>query len=91
MKNKRSLYMCGNAKVIGKRIVCVKGHKLSRETTENLTISVDRLARGEPLVFAVCQNCWDYDEFGPPVPKQERGWLKLQSPAPYLGNTVGCR
>jgi len=85
--DKRSLYMCGNAKVIGgKSISCIKGHRLSREQSTDPNISVDRLVRGEPLELAVCQNCRDYYEFGPPVPKKERGWLKpdnLLTSQPY--------
>ena len=68
----RSLYQCLNAKypIKGKRLRCSKGHDLS------LNASVLALGRGRPLVIKRCQNCLDYDEMGPPVPPDERGWLK---------------
>jgi hypothetical protein len=71
---KRSLYQCFNARVKGNRIYCSKGYKISR--ANDGTISVVRLARGAPLQLEICQDCADYDEMGPPVPKEERGWLR---------------
>jgi len=78
---KRSLYMCGNAKVMGSDISCAKGHRLNylgrpSDSSEGLTISINRLKRGQPLELTICQACEDYDELGPPVPQHERGWLK---------------
>ena len=67
---KRSLYMCSHAKVRDK-LYCSKGHEF------NLRASILALARGAPLELACCQNCEDYDEMGPPVPANERGWAKL--------------
>jgi len=63
--------MCLNPKVCGEYIRCAKGHKLISMGT----IHINRLARGDSLEFAVCQNCEDYSELGPPIPKHERGWL----------------
>lgn len=70
----RSLYQCGNARVIGGtpkefEIVCSAGHKLSG----NYYLA---LARGKPLEFTICQKCLDYDEMGEPVEPQDRGWLR---------------
>jgi len=70
-EEKRSLYQCFNVKVKGKELRCSKGHKFP------LSASTVSLAKGKPLVLACCQNCEDYDEMGPPVPADERGWLNL--------------
>lgn len=70
---KRSLYQCLQVKVKNDRIVCAKGHPLSR--MGGGTIPVVRLARGEPLELSVCQGCKNYKEIGPPIPKEERGWV----------------
>jgi len=72
MRNKRSLYQCFNAKVNGHMIYCSKGYKLRR--SDDGHIGIKRLIRGAPLELSVCQSCADYDEMGPPVPKEERGW-----------------
>jgi len=66
---KRSLYQCFNAKVLGDEIYCDKGH---------LSENILRLARGTPLELSICQTCSDYDEMGPPIPKDERGWLSIK-------------
>jgi len=71
---RRSLYMCANAKVFDYRIRCAKGYIL--DPYLNLGISIDRLARGMPLEFDICQDCKEYDELGPLVPKDERGWIR---------------
>ena len=67
-----SLYQCLRAKVHLDRIVCGKGHPLSR--TKDGTISLLCLRRGEPLEITVCQDCPDYDEIGSSVGKEDRGW-----------------
>ena len=72
---KRPLYECAHARVNGDRIRCRKGHPLLVRTEDN-GIDVKRLARGEPLAYNICQRCPDYDCMGPPVPAEERGWLK---------------
>jgi len=74
VKVKRSLYQCFNAKVKGDRIYCAKGYRLSGMSRGG-TIYIKRLSRGDPLELAVCQECADYDEMGPTVPKEERGWV----------------
>ena len=72
---KRTLYECAHARVNGDRIRCRKGHPLLVRTEDN-GIDVKRLARGEPLAYNICQRCPVYDCMGPPVPAEERGWLK---------------
>ena len=72
---KRSLYECSHARVLGDRIYCHVGHALSTKSG-NGSLSIRRLARGEPLVLGVCQGCPDFDSMGPPVPEEERGWVK---------------
>lgn len=67
---KRSLYQCFNARVLGEDIYCSKGHEFYR----NGGINIRRLIRGERLELTVCQDCGDYLEMGPPIPKEERGW-----------------
>jgi hypothetical protein len=46
--------------------------------TGNGHLDIRRLARGQRLAFDVCQSCPDYDFLGPPVPPEERGWLKKE-------------
>jgi len=72
----RSLYQCFNARVLGERIHCVKGHILA--TAKDGTTPVVRLARGQPLELKICQGCPDYDEMGGPVPPEERGWVPAE-------------
>ena len=72
---KRTLYECSYARVKGKYINCSKGYVLSL-VSGNGHIDVRRLAKGEALMFRVCQKCTDFDRMGPPVPPEERGWLK---------------
>jgi hypothetical protein len=40
------------------------------------SVDMRRLARGEPLVFANCQKCPDFESVGEPVPEGDRGWVK---------------
>ncbi len=70
-----TLYECAHARVNGDRIGCHKGYRLSSRT-EDGSIEVKRLARGEALALAPCQKCPDFDCVGPPVPPEERGWLR---------------
>lgn len=72
--NKRSLYQCLNAKVLGDQVYCSKIHRLA--SVIGGKINIERLIRGEPLEFMICQDCPDYIEMGPPIPKGERGWMK---------------
>lgn len=69
---KRSLYQCSHAKVLGDTIRCDMGHPLGRKAPG--TINIVRLKRGDVLELSICQACSDYDEMGPPIPKEERGW-----------------
>lgn len=70
--DKRSLYQCLNAKVKGDRIYCAKGHPIGR--ANDGTVPLVSLVRGASLQRTICQDCSDYDEMGPPIPKEERGW-----------------
>jgi len=72
---KRTLYECSHARVKGGYIRCRRGHWLVPKS-EDGSIGIGRLVRGQPLAFLVCQNCPDFDEMGPPVPPEEKGWLK---------------
>ena len=74
-KKERTLYQCSHARVKGDRIRCRKGHTLLKKS-EDGGIDILRLARGEPLAFRICQGCPDFDFMGPPLPPEERGWLK---------------
>jgi len=75
---KRSLYDCSRARVKGERIYCDRGHVLSSKSG-NGGLDVKRLARGDRLVLAVCQGCPDFDSMGPPVPEEERGWVRKKA------------
>ncbi len=72
---RRTLYECWHARVNGNRIYCRKEYPLSLRTKDR-NIEVRRLARGEELALAPCQNCRDFDGMGPPIPPEERGWIK---------------
>lgn len=71
---KRSLYECFHAKVKGNQIYCSKGHALQVSGAE---LHVRRLERGAPLICGICQQCPDFDQLGPPLPREERGWANL--------------
>ena len=75
---KRTLYECSHARVRGSRIYCDKGHVFSLKSG-NGGLDVKRLARGDPLVLAVCQGCPDFDSMGPPIPEEERGWVRKKA------------
>ena len=72
---KRTLYECAHARVKGESIFCAKGFPLNLRP-DNGHLDISRLARGQRLAFKACQNCLDFDCMGPPVPPEERGWLK---------------
>ena len=74
-KMARSLYECSHARVKGDRIRCRRGYPLLVRA-EDGGIDVRRLAKGQPLAYSVCRYCPDFDCMGPPVPPEERGWLK---------------
>ncbi len=73
MKIKRSLYQCFNAKVMGGEIRCVAGHTLDSRN-QNGNKPIRDLHAGRPLECQVCQECPDYDEMGPPILPEDRGW-----------------
>lgn len=73
---KRNLYQCLNAKVLGDKIYCAKGHALFPHSDLPLVENIKRLIRGAPLELSSCQDCPDYLEMGPSIPKGERGWIK---------------
>lgn len=68
----RSLYDCQYAKVKGGCIYCAWGIPLSSTGY----IDLARAARGEPLVYAMCQLC-DFFELSDdePIKPTERGWI----------------
>ena len=72
---KQTLYECLHARVSGKRIYCDKGHPLSLKSDDG-SLDIRRLARGEPLALGICQDCSDFDCMGPPLPEEDRGWAK---------------
>ena len=74
-KKKRTLYECFNAKVDTKHIYCSKGYPL---TPEHANLHPVHLEKGEPLAPKICQQCINFDRMGPPVPEEERGWLKVK-------------
>jgi len=74
-KMKRTLYECAHARVTGERIRCRRGHVLLR-TAEDGGIDAAPLAQGKPLAYRVCWGCPDFEAIGPPVPPEERGWLR---------------
>ena len=72
---KRTLYECSHARVNGDRLYCRRGHPVSSKPG-NGHLDISRLALGKRLAFGICQACPDFDCIGPPVPPEERGWLK---------------
>ena len=76
--NGRSLYDCFHARVNGKRIYCGKGHRLCEAPNGNGSISMDRLAKGNPLVMGVCRECAEFTSMGEPLLPEEKGWLKIE-------------
>ena len=72
---KRTLYECSHARVGGSRIYCDKGCVFSLKSN-NGGLDVKRLARGDPLALTVCRDCLDFDSMGPPIPEEERGWVR---------------
>ena len=80
---KRSLYQCSHARVMKKNvysvteIYCDTGRKLDSHPTHEGNLSIKLLVRGKPLELSVCQECPDFSSLGEPIPKGERGWLKI--------------
>ena len=75
---KRTLYECSHARVKGESIYCRKGYKLYLPPGKG-HLNISQLAKGQRLTFKVCQSCPDFDCMGPPVPPEERGWLKREA------------
>ena len=71
-----SIYQCFNARVKYDAIYCAKRHCLGQN--KEGTVDIKRLMRGEPMELRICQLCKDFDEMGPSVSKEDRGWLKLE-------------
>ena len=80
---KRTLYDCSHARVRERRIYCEKGCSLSPESGDS-GMDIRHLEQGEPLAVKVCRQCGDFDSMGPPVPEQERGWLRAKGRERYL-------
>ena len=72
---RRTLYECSHAGVKGECIYCRKGHVLSLKSDDG-SLDIRRLARGEPLALAICQGCSDFDCTGSPIIREDRGWIK---------------
>ena len=72
---KRTLYECSHARVKGNCIFCFRGYSLYHRSG-NGHLDISRLASGQRLALSICQSCPDFDRMGPPVPPEERGWLK---------------
>jgi hypothetical protein len=87
----RSLYECFHARVKGDRVYCQKGHPLQDKGRQNGSISMQRLARGEPLVMSICQECADFEVMGEPLPSEERGWLRARSNQKPDNERLTCR
>ncbi len=80
---KISLYECLNAKVLGDKISCSKGHNLG--AANNGTVHIRRLMRGELLIYIVCQDCADFDRNGQ-TSKTRRQGMVIQ-----MKDTSRCR
>ena len=89
MKKKRTLYECSHARVKGSRICCDKGYSLS-SPPEDGSLNIQPLAEGKPLAPKVCRQCGDFDSMGPPVPEEERGWLKVKEITTHDATTRGA-
>ena len=77
MKKRRTLYECSHARVKGRRICCERGYPLSFQPGDG-SVDIQQLAEGKPLAPKICRQCGDFDSMGPPVPEEERGWLKIE-------------
>jgi len=69
---RRQVWQCLNAKVVNEKIRCAAGHSLSAKPDGELEVRLAR--RGEPLELSLCQACPDYNEMGPALKTDERGW-----------------
>ena len=72
----RSLYDCLHAHVKGERIHCAKGHRFQSEGERDRSLNLQRLAKGEPLVMGVCQECGWLDGTSKADLRDNRGELE---------------
>ena len=77
IKKRRTLYECGHAKVGTGKIYCNQKYPLSQASLDG-SLDIRQLAEGKPLAPKICQQCINFDRIGPPVPEEERGWLKVK-------------
>ncbi len=84
--SERSLYDCYYTRVRGNYIYCQKGHTLHDYHGKNVSVNIQRLARGAPLVLNICQKCADFESMGEPLPSGERGW-NIVATKPYFLST----
>lgn len=77
MKQERSLYQCGEARVRCDEIYCHAG-RILEERSELGTIHIRRLANGNPLELEICQECPYFSYVGEPIPASERGWNNIK-------------
>lgn len=76
-KKKRTLYECSHARVRNGKIYCSEKYPLSQASLDG-TLDIRQLAEGKPLAPKICQQCINFDRLGPPVPEEERGWIKIR-------------
>ena len=75
-KKRRTLYECTHARVGTGRIYCSQKYPLSQASLDG-SLDIHHLEEGKQLAPKVCQQCGDFDCMGPPVPEEERGWLRI--------------
>jgi hypothetical protein len=85
MKTRRTLYECSHARVKDRRISCDKGYALTTKPGDG-SIDIQQLSGGRPLAPKICRQCCDFDSMGPPVPEEERGWLKIKEATKHDGS-----
>lgn len=76
-KKKRTLYECAHARVGTGRIYCNEKYPISQASLDG-SLEIRQLAEGKALAPKICQQCINFDRIGPPVPEEERGWLKVK-------------
>ncbi len=71
-----SLYDCMNARVNGNQIHCAEGYQLGNVSIHKKRdgVNIERLMRGEPLVFKVCQLCPKFEGFDGYLNENDKGW-----------------
>ncbi|AQY72680.1 hypothetical protein B1772_01005 [Dehalococcoides mccartyi] len=76
-KKKRTLYECAHARVGTGKIYCDQNYPLSQASFDG-SLDIQQLAEGRALASRICQQCINFERIGPPVPEEERGWLKIK-------------